>query len=67
MNNSNFLEQPYAMDGIYYKPDINLITINFNELTINISPKKKRKKHEKNNNNKRQKINKLTSPTIRCK
>lgn len=67
MNTSNFLEQPYAMDGIYYKPDINMITIKLNELAINISPKKKRKKYENNNNNKRQKINKLTSPTIRRK
>lgn len=67
MDNSKFIEQPYSMDGIYYKPDINMINIKLNELAINISPKKKRKKYENNNNNKRQKINKLTSSTIRRK
>ena len=66
MSNINLSEQPYAIDGIYYKPDVNIITLELNELSFKPYIKKKRnseKNTEKNNekknnikmNNKRQK------------
>jgi len=64
MNNINLIEQPYAIDGIYYYNDYNIIVSNLNVLTIskldkynnkiiksNLFNREKKRNFEKNNEN----------------
>lgn len=64
MNNINLIEQPYAIDDIYYHNDYNIIITNLNVLTIskldkynnkiiksNLLNREKKRNFEKNNEN----------------
>lgn len=64
MNNINLIEQPYAIDDIYYHNDYNIIITNLNVLTIskldkynnkiiksNLLNREKKRNFENNNEN----------------